>query len=127
MLSSRDVPEPTPWSLTVRWKSWHELRMWPDGTWLKVSVLNAFCVRPARLTLPIENRVNPLLGQSTNMKALPTAPPVGMKTSIVMADGSVAVRMNGSLRSSVVPGFFIDTKNEHWVGVVLLLGAAASM
>src|SRR6185436_12910875 len=104
-------------------KSTHELPIWLTGTWLKVSVLNAFCVRPARLTFPMLKRVNPLLGQSTNMNALPVAPPVGMKTSIMKLDGSVAVTANGSLRSSVVPGLASDTENEPWVRVVLLFGA----
>ena len=78
-------------------------------------MLNAFCVRPDRLTFPMLKRVNPLLGQSTNMNALPVAPPVGMKRSIVMLAGSVAVSANGSLRSSVVPGFVSDTENVPWV------------
>src|SRR5262245_24230077 len=104
-------------------KSGQELPIWLTGTWLKVSVLNAFCVLPARLTFPIEKRVNPLLGQSTNMNALPVAPPVGMKTSIMKLAGNVAVTANGSLRSSVVPGLVSDTENEPWLWVVLFPGA----
>src|SRR5262245_32970041 len=107
----------------VRRTSWHELPIWPDGTRLKVSVCTAFGGCRAKLTLPVLKQGNALLGQSTNMSALPAAPPVGMKRSSEMLDGSVAVSTNGSLLSSVVPGFVSETENEPWVRVVLLFGA----